>query len=642
MKKVLFLIIVVITYVCMTACGISEESGHLLSDSETDSVSVSTSLESSEAESKNIIASGKCGEDMLWELDEEGIIVIRGTGSMWSMEEYPWDKKKIKAVIVEEGVTEIGSGAFRDCEFLDSLSIADSATGIGSNVFSGTPWFAAQGEFVILNDILLGYQGTESDVVIPDNVTAIGACAFMESDLTSVNIPEGVTSINGSAFYNCYWLERVNIPDSLVNINYRAFGNCYRLEEIYIPEGVLNIEGEAFANCFGLIRVNIPSSVINIKEKAFYDCASLSEVTVLSNDVYIGAEAFEGTPWLRNQGDIVIVGGNLLIYQTSDENVTIPDGVTRIGDYVFFRNNCLKSVNIPERVTSIGNYAFSGCDQLTSVAMPDSIADIGKCAFAGCLSLKLSIPQNVISIGDEAFCFCQMGDVTIPKGVTHIGEKAFYRSKITSISVEEGNPDYASENGVLFDGSRTKLIYYPFQKSDGSYVIPEGVTSIRSYAFSGCSSLQSISIPEGVTSIGEQAFSDCSSLQSISIPEGVTNIGKSTFRGCSSLVNISLPNSVTNIGEAAFSWCGGLVNINIPDGVTSIEREAFRFCNSLQNISIPASVTSIGSSAFDVGYSDFCLKDIYYGGSEEEWQKLGGDKYMGIPSSVTIHYESAN
>ena len=129
-------------------------------------------------------------------------------------------------------------------------------------------------------------------------------------------------------------------------------------------------------------------------------------------------------------------------------------------------------------------------------------------------------------------------------------------------------------------------------------ILQEGLTSIGIYAFSGCSSLSSISLPESVKSIGNQAFNGCSSLSSINIPEGVTSIGSSAFRDCSSLSSISLPESVTSIGGSAFYGCSRLSSINIPEGVTSIDDWTFDGCSSLSSITIPESVTSIGMDTF--------------------------------------------
>ena len=165
--------------------------------------------------------------------------------------------------------------------------------------------------------------------------------------------------------------------------------------------------------------------------------------------------------------------------------------------------------------------------------------------------------------------------------------------------------------------------------------IPEGVTSIDYGVFSGCSGLTSVSIPEGVTSIGIYAFSGCSGLTSVTIPEGVTSIGDCDFSGCSGLTSITIPNSVTRIGNQTFEGCSKLTSVTIPEGVTSIDYGVFYDCSSLTSVSIPEGVTSIGDRAF--GGCD-AITDVYYSGTEEEWQAIEIGNYNDALSDATIHY----
>lgn len=171
---------------------------------------------------------------------------------------------------------------------------------------------------------------------------------------------------------------------------------------------------------------------------------------------------------------------------------------------------------------------------------------------------------NVTSIGDYAFEFCELTQINIPNSVTSIGEGAFYPCfALTAINVENDNTYYCSENGILFDKDKTKLIQYPAGKTETSYEIPNSVTSIEHYAFYYCFSLTNINIPNSITSIGHLAFSCCSSLTKINIPNGVTSIGNYTFDCCLSLTNINIPSSVTFIGFGAFRDCSALKEMTI-------------------------------------------------------------------------------
>ena len=170
-----------------------------------------------------------------------------------------------------------------------------------------------------------------------------------------------------------------------------------------------------------------------------------------------------------------------------------------------------------------------------------------------------------------------------------------------------------------------------------SVTIPESVTSIGGSAFSGCSSLRSVTIPEGVTSIGSCTFSGCSSLTSVTIPKGVTSINLGAFEECTSLTSVTIPDSVTSIGAAAFIGCSSLTSVMIPDSVTSIGADAFSGCSSLTSVMIRDNVTSIGKCAF---YECTVLTYVYYSGSEAQWKTISiGDENDPL-TNATIHYHS--
>jgi len=205
----------------------------------------------------------------------------------------------------------------------------------------------------------------------------------------------------------------------------------------------------------------------------------------------------------------------------------------------------------------------------------------------------------VRTIGDYAFSDrADLTGVVIPDGVTSIGSYGFLGcTGLTSIEVAAGNAVYRSEDGVLFNRSQTTLIQYPGGKR-GSYVIPNSVTSIGQEAFRGCMGLTSVVIPGSVTEIGWETFSGCTGLASVVIPDGVTSIGGGAFSGCTGLTSVVIPDSVTSIGDGAFSGCTGLISVVIPGSVTSIGDGAFYGCPGLTSVAIPNSVTAIGDQVF--------------------------------------------
>ena len=235
---------------------------------------------------------------------------------------------------------------------------------------------------------------------------------------------------------------------------------------------------------------------------------------------------------------------------------------------------------------SMTDFSYSdtrwGGNDIKSVSLPDGLTSIGSSAFYGCTSLT---------------------SVTIPDSVTSIGDYAFYEcTSLTAINVAEGNTAYVSENGVLFNKSKTSLIQYPAGKTDSAYTIPDSVTYIGYDAFHRCTSLTSVAIPDSVTSIGSYAFSGCTSLTSVTIPDSVTSIGSSAFSGCTSLTSVTIPDSVTLIGDYAFRGCASLTSITLPDSVTSIGDYAFSGCTSLRSILVSnnsATLHSIDGILYD-------------------------------------------
>lgn len=257
--------------------------------------------------------------------------------------------------------------------------------------------------------------------------------------------------------------------------------------EYHIRRGTICICDDAFYYCTGLASVVIPGSVTEIEKWAFCGCTSLT-------------------------------------------SVVIPEGVTKIGESAFHGCTGLTSIVIPESVTKIGECAFRGCTGLTSVVIPDGVTEIGWAAFRGCTSLtSVVIPDSVTEIGRGAFRGCtSLTSVVIPEGVTKIGRGAFEGcAGVANISVSIDNPSYVSINNSCLSKDLRKLIF-----GCRTSIIPEGVSMIGEFAFSGCTGLTSIVIPDSVAIINASAFYGCINLTIIKIPESVTGIGKRAFYGC--------------------------------------------------------------------------------------------------------------
>ena len=404
------------------------------------------------------------------------------------------------------------------------------------------------------------YTGSAETVTIPRGVTSIGNEAFSWcNSLTSVTIPDSVTSIGGGPFAGCEKLTKILV--SVGNTHFKTVDGI-----LFTDDGKTLIQVPAGK---GLTEYTIPDGVTSIGGGSFAGCDQLTEIRVSAGNTHFKSV----------DGILFTADGKTLIQVPAGKGLTeytIPNSVTSIGNYAFYKCSSLTSVTIPNSVTSIGDEAFYYCSSLTSVTIPDSVTSIGDGPFARCYKLT----EIQVSAGNTHF-----------KSVDGI---LFSADGKTLIRVPGGLTEYTIPDGVTSIGS-SAFCYYD---SLTSVTIPDSVTSIGDRAFLHCHSLTWVTIPNSVTSIGDFVFSHCWSLTSVTIPNSVTSIGDSAFSHCTSLKWVTIPNSVTSIGDSAFSECESLWSVTIPDSVTSIGNKAFYWCTSLKSVTIPNSVTSIGDEAF--------------------------------------------
>ncbi len=423
---------------------------------------------------------------------------------------------KLTSITIPDSVTTIGYSAFRSCDSLTSVTIGDGVTTIGDYAFYSCENLAS--------------------VTIGDGVTTIGYSAFYYCrKLTNITVPEGVTTIGDYAFYYCRKLTNITIPDSITYIGDSAFYRCNNLEYnndnnvrylgnnnnpyvllVYatgtdfttyeIPDGTKVIYDSAFRSCYDLTSITIPDSVTTIGDGAFSGCESLKSITIPDGVTAISSGAFR--------------------YCVSLTSITIPDSVTTIGEDAFYCCYQLKDVYITDPSawctiafdSSYGNpmyYADSvhildaDGKEVTRVILDNTVTEIPRGAFSNCDSLEsITIPDSVTRIAYYAFSGCDgLTNIDIPKSVTSIDLDVFSDcNNLLSFSVDKNNPNYASEGGALFNKDKTVLLTVPGATVD--YIVPQGVTTINSYAFSSNyvddydrTGWRSVSIPTSVTTI---------------------------------------------------------------------------------------------------------------------------------------------
>ena len=571
--------------------------------------------------------SGTCGKNVSYSISDDGVLTIRGTGAMNNFtyksddsSDCPWHgvRYALKKIVVEDGVTSIGSYAF-------------------------------------------SFDLSVTDVTLPSSLKTIGRNAFWGCyGLTSVVIPEGVTTIGAYAFEQCTSIETITVPASATELGDRAFITWEYYDGSYH---------------FALTDIYYGGS-----RQQWYDAgggdAALVDVPVHFNgttgDIIDGGKCGADAFWTLDRDNTLTISGTGAMY-----DYPTGDGDDWWTDWNLPWKYCydmIQRVVVEEGVTYLGEESLSSLRNATSLSLPNSLTTIGQAALYAIGVSSLVIPDKVVSIGDFAFNGCaNLQTITLPAGLRKIGHCFIECSNLKTINFKGtmkqwlacggGESTFPAQTQVVcasgtlnLDGTCGDDLTWTLDNSgkltiSGTGAMYDYDCDYESYSFTSPwakyrSMIRSVEIGSGVTSIGSYAFED-TNITSLTIPGSVKTIGRGSFSNNRYLVNLTFSSGLKHIESMAFAG-SHLSTVVIPDGVTSIGEGAFSYCvrgdyingewvpSGLTSITIPVSVISIGKDMLKT-YDEYdLLATVNFGGTQDQWNAIGG-KNAGVPSTATFH-----
>ena len=637
-----------------------------------------------------VVASGTCGENLSWVLDEDGVLTISGEGEM---EDYsysnvaPWSrqKKSILSLVIEEGVTTIGSYAFKDLENLYSVSIPHSVTCMKDRAFS----FCKSLRMIYIPDTLTTITMTDSDDAPfygcgeelsvfceadskPDgwnnswkSISSYGGRYWLNAyfeiqkseyttlcdiDRTSeiINVPEGITVIPAYYFSKLGNVKRINLPETLREIGLCAFSKCTGLDTLYIPKSVMTIAGdeEQYSPFFGCKKdmiVYCGSSSVQAGWDHYWNYYNYSDRL----NVIYGFSPSDMSYWDsvdRSEEIIEIPYGVECIPENAFANrvglreIQIPGSVKTIRRNAFKNCSNLQKVTLEEGITELEYSVFSGCTKLEEIVLPNSIEEIGGNSFGGCTSLKsVTLPEDLSALNGNMFSGCTALTEIDLKNIGNLGTGAF--SGCTGMKDIYIPATVTSINGKPFVDCNSKMRIYcgVDAKPDGWEY---GWNCLNDYSYNGTlkayfhvskeaydfwshipQNETNLVIPNTVDGIPAWIGADIPNVVSLYIPSSVKYIGEYAFSNHKSLKNVVIEPGVQTIGNNVFMGCD-ITSIDLPDTLVSMGESVFWFCGKLKEAKIPGSLTKVPDKTFEECTS---LRNVTLGEGIEE---LGSEVFQ--------------
>ena len=519
------------------------------------------------------------------------------------------DNLSITSVVISDTITEIGSNAFSGCSALKSIKLPSRLKTLGYGFISGTlvttltiPAGLTKCNSYNTYNSATSYgplHGAENltELILADGMEKIPdyLAWFSTSEtthLTSVSIPDSVTSIGSYSFANCTALGELSFPDSVTSIDRYAFSGCKKLASIRWSENLQSIGSSSFANCTALETLSFPKSVNTIDSYAFSGCSSVSSLSFSDNPK----------------------GGFLTdIKYNAFENCT-----------------ALENISFSKNINSLGSYAFSGCSSLEKVILSDSITTIDSAAFSGCSALEsIKLPSKLKTLGYGFISGTLVTTLTIPAGLTKCNSYNTYNSATSY------GPLHGAEN-------LTELIL-----ADGMEKIPD---YLAWFSTSETTHLTSVSIPDSVTSIGSFSFANCTALGEITIPDSVTSIADTAFSGWKNLVIKSTAGSAAHayaktnnipfqevIQEGKRIIAGRLDAVNAEDGTINIEGRDYPVSG---NFSLTSAMSILQNSSDKIVVFNYDNSRVTHMEAAEDIVKLQMQAITDVNNSNTFVYEN--
>ena len=587
--------------------------------------------------------------NLQWRVEGDTLI-ISGNGNMENYSfglfggKAPWNsqRKSVKKIVIESGVTSIGNRAFDDYKNMTSITIPEGITSIGESAFNNCKSLTAitlPSSVLSIGDYAFDDCHELKSVNLSEELRTIGQSAFNDcKSLTEITLPKNLIEIADKTFDSCKNLKTVNFPSRLKAIGEYAFWQCESLREIILPEGLVSIGEDAFWNCKSLVEVKIPVSVQSVGKKVFGLCANLKRIYYagsVDNEKNLlkdnKAQIIRYSPTPAPKAEPVKVESKIVPTPAQIKLETPPEVVTKIhwkfvgntltisgnGDIENYSDEnkspwliadkTIEKVVIESGVTSIGDNAFKGCWDLKSADISETVKSIGNNAFDDCRKLELiNLPKKLSSIGDNAFHNClSLTDIVIPAGVNSVGNNIFseciklqkiyhkYDDLRLARKLREGNNANLEyyENPPVIMPRKSAVEITPARISTPSIKIEiapkveddihwklEGDT-LRIFGTGKMNDNEPMQQERWIKRRGE--------IKKLAIESGITHIGNYAFFGCYNLNSLTIADTVISIGKNAFDSCRSLTRVSLPKNITAIGDCVFRDCSDLKEIVIP-------------------------------------------------------